>query len=83
MNKEMVVETMKGFLRKTLFKEDLDIQTHHYLEKDLGIDSMGAVEFISMVEDEYGIIVTEEELEKIETFGQAVDLVMGKINQRQ
>jgi acyl carrier protein len=82
MNREIVIEKMKDFLRKALFNENLDIQPHHYLQKDLGIDSMGAVEFISMVEDEYGIMINEEELGNIETFLQAVDLVMEKINQK-
>jgi acyl carrier protein len=47
--------------------------------KDLGIDSMMAIEIVSEIERAYGIKVPEEELEKISDLQSVVDLVQGKL----
>jgi len=47
--------------------------------KDLGIDSMMAIEIISEVERAYGIKVPEEELEKISDLNSVVALVQSKL----
>ena len=47
--------------------------------KELGIDSMMAIEIISEVERAYGIKVPEEELEKISNLDSVVELVKSKL----
>ena len=46
---------------------------------DLDADSLDLVELVMALEEEFGIEVPEEDLEGIETVGQAYDLVVGKI----
>ena len=46
---------------------------------DLDADSLDLVELVMALEEEFGIEVPEEELEGIETVGQAYDLVTGKL----
>ena len=46
---------------------------------DLDADSLDLVELVMALEEEFGIEVPEEELEGIETVGQAYDLVAGKL----
>ena len=46
---------------------------------DLDADSLDLVELVMALEEEFNIEVPEEELEGIETVGQAFDLVKGKI----
>jgi acyl carrier protein len=46
---------------------------------DLDADSLDLVELIMALEEEFGVEVPEEELEGIETVGQAFDLVVGKL----
>ena len=46
---------------------------------DLDADSLDLVELVMALEEEFGIEVPEEELEGIETIGQAYDLVAGKL----
>ena len=46
---------------------------------DLDADSLDLVEFVMALEEEFDINVEEEELEGIETVGQAFDLVKGKL----
>lgn len=46
---------------------------------DLDADSLDLVELVMALEEEFGIEVPEEELDGIETIGQAYDLVAGKL----
>ena len=46
---------------------------------DLDADSLDLVELVMALEEEFGVEVPEEELEGIETVGQAYDLVAGKL----
>jgi acyl carrier protein len=46
---------------------------------DLDADSLDLVELVMALEEEFGVEVPEEELEGIETVGQAYNLVVGKL----
>lgn len=46
---------------------------------DLDADSLDLVELVMALEEEFGIEVPEEDLEGVETVGQAYDLVVGKL----
>lgn len=46
---------------------------------DLDADSLDLVELVMALEEEFGISVPEEDLEGIETVGQAFDLVTSKL----
>jgi len=47
---------------------------------DLDADSLDLVELVMALEEEFGVEVPEEDLEGIETVGQAYDLVVGKLS---
>ncbi len=47
--------------------------------EDLDADSLDLVELVMALEEEFDVTVDEEELEGIETVGQAFDLVKGKL----
>ena len=46
---------------------------------DLDADSLDLVELVMALEDEFGVAVPEDELEGIETVGQAYELVTSKM----
>ena len=46
---------------------------------DLDADSLDLYELVMELEDTYGISVSEEEAARIETVGQAVDFVAGRL----
>lgn len=46
---------------------------------DLDADSLDLVELVMALEEEFGVEVPEEDLEGVETIGQAYDLVVGKL----
>jgi acyl carrier protein len=48
-------------------------------EEDLEVDSLGVVELLMALEDNFGVAIPDEEAEAIGTVGQAVDVVMAKL----
>jgi len=46
---------------------------------DLDADSLDLVELVMALEEEFGVEVPEEDLEGVETVGQAFDLVTSKL----
>jgi acyl carrier protein len=57
---------------------DQVVETAKFKE-DLDADSLDLVELVMALEEEFGVEVPEEDLEGIETVGQAYDLVVGKL----
>jgi acyl carrier protein len=49
-------------------------------EEDLDVDSLGVVELLMALEDNFGVKIPDEEAEQITTVGEAVDLVELKLN---
>jgi len=48
-------------------------------EEDLEVDSLGVVELLMALEDNFGVKIPDEEAEQITTVGEAVDLVDKKL----
>ncbi len=48
-------------------------------EEDLEVDSLGVVELLMALEDNFGVTIPDEEAESIGTVGQAVDIVEKKL----
>ncbi len=48
-------------------------------EEDLEVDSLGVVELLMALEDNFGVAIPDEEAEEIATVGQAIDVVMEKL----
>jgi acyl carrier protein len=80
MEREQVVQKVSDIIRQVLMSKNLKIEPANNLADDLGMDSMGAVEFVNNVEDEYHISVTEEEMQQIKTVNDAVNLIFKKTN---
>ncbi|MFN8027850.1 MAG: acyl carrier protein [Acidimicrobiia bacterium] len=49
-------------------------------KEDLDADSLDLVELVMGLEERFDISVPEEDLENVATVGQAVDLVIGKVD---
>lgn len=49
-------------------------------EEDLDVDSLGVVELLMALEDNFDVKIPDEEAEKITTVGEAADLVSQKLN---
>ena len=57
-----------------------DIRPDAKFEEDLDVDSLGVVEPLMALEDNFGVKIPDEEAEQITTVGEAVDLVEAKLN---
>lgn len=48
-------------------------------EEDLEVDSLGVVELLMALEDEFDVTIPDEEAENLTTVQEAVDLVVAKL----
>ena len=60
MDRQEVVEKITGFARKALAKKDIEIAPDARL-KDLGMNSSGRLELFTMIEDEWDLMMEEED----------------------
>ena len=49
-------------------------------EEDLDVDSLGVVELLMALEDNFDVKIPDEEAEKITTVGEAAEMVSQKLN---
>ena len=57
-----------------------DITMEARFEEDLDVDSLGVVELLMALEDNFDVKIPDEEAEKITTVGEAAELVSQKLN---
>ena len=57
-----------------------DITMAAKFEEDLDVDSLGVVELLMALEDNFDVKIPDEEAEKITTVGEAAELVSQKLN---
>ena len=74
MDKQAIIEKVSGFLRKATAKPDLEINPEAKLI-DLGLNSSGRLELFSMIEDEWDLMLDEDDQDDVATFNVAVALV--------
>ena len=55
------------------------IKSDARFEEDLEVDSLGVVELLMALEDNFGVKIPDEEAEQITTVGEAVELVEKKL----
>ncbi|MCP4246757.1 MAG: acyl carrier protein [bacterium] len=79
MDREQVEKKLTGLLVDELGVEVDRITMEATFEEDLEIDSLGVVELLMALEDNFDVKIPDEEAEKIGNVGQAVDLVMAKL----
>lgn len=78
--KEFVVEYLE---REYALPKDVDLDAFNYIDSGY-VDSMGFIQFIAMLEDEFEIEFTEDELaeKKYQLAGEMIKLVEKKISEK-
>jgi acyl carrier protein len=56
-----------------------DIESESSFIDDLGADSLDIVELVMAMEEEFGVEISEEDSEKLQTFGDAVAYLKEKL----
>lgn len=72
-----MLEEIKRVLEEELFVEE-EITMDSILKDDLHIDSVAAVELSLQLEERYDIGITEQELVKLVTIGDVIELLKSK-----
>jgi len=79
MDRNEVSSRRNGVLVSELGLDADKINDDAHFEEDLDVDSLGVVELLMALEDEFDIKIPDEEAESIMTVGQAIDLVNNKL----
>ncbi|HET6770268.1 MAG TPA: acyl carrier protein [Actinomycetota bacterium] len=79
MDRQEIEERVRKVLAEQLSVDIEKVTPEARFEEDLDADSLDLVEAVLGLEEELSVEIPEEEMESVKTVGQAVDLVMGKI----
>ena len=73
--REEIFENVKGVLTEQLGVEEGDVTEEASFQEDLDADSLDLVELIMELEDQFEIKISDEDAQRIQTVGQAVDYI--------
>ena len=68
-----MLEKVIEIIKEQLNLEGVEVTEDSSFKDDLGADSLDLFELVMAVEEEYGVEITAEELEKLTTVGSVVD----------
>ncbi|MCL6641946.1 MAG: acyl carrier protein [Candidatus Bipolaricaulota bacterium] len=78
-----IAEQVRQIIAEQLMVELDEVTDDASFIEDLGADSLDTVEMIMEIEDEFGIEIPDEDAEKIQTVGKAIEYVKKKVEAQQ
>jgi acyl carrier protein len=75
MDREEILEKVKTVVVDQLNVEEPEVTDEASFIDDLGADSLGIVELVMALEEEFGISIPDEDAEGIKTVGDAVSYI--------
>jgi acyl carrier protein len=70
-----IVEKVKSIVTEQLGVDAEEVTEEAAFIEDLGADSLDTVELVMAFEEEFGIVIPDEEADKIRTVGQAIKYI--------
>ncbi len=83
MEREQLIQILSKHLKETLRQKSIDIDPDDNFMEKLALDSMGAIEYVMKLEEEFDISTSDEEIQTINTLNCAADLVLQKLQIKQ
>jgi len=80
---EDITAKIKAIIAESLGVDINEVTDNASFVNDLGADSLDTVELIMALEEQFGIEIPDEEAEKMQTVGQAIEYIKNKIAQKQ
>lgn len=79
MTREEIITKISDITLKHFDIEEIQISETLSVKDDLGADSIKIMEFILEIEDDFGIEISDEEAEKLETVGSMIDYIQNNL----
>ena len=73
-----MVEKMKPMIAEQLNVDESEIKAESNFKEDLGADSLDLFELVMALEEEFGVEIPSEDLEKIATVADVMDYLKSK-----
>ena len=77
-SREEIFERVKEVLVEQLGVDEAEIAESASFQDDLDADSLDLVELIMELEDQFGVKISDEDAQGIQTVGQAVDFISAR-----
>ncbi|MGM9986551.1 MAG: acyl carrier protein [Bacillaceae bacterium] len=74
-----VLERITKVIVDRLGVDESEIKAEARFKEDLGADSLDVVELVMQLEDEFETEISDEEAEKIQTIGDAVEFIQKRL----
>lgn len=75
-----MLETIKSIIEENLSLEGVEITAETRFKEDLDADSLDLFELVMALEEEFGVEIPSEDLEKIATVGDVMTYIENKQN---
>lgn len=80
MAEQSVEEKVKAIVVERLRVDVSKVLPNASFVNDLGADSLDQVELVMALEDEFGLEIADEEAQKLDTVGKAIEYVKSKVS---
>lgn len=75
LSREEIFQKLKERLMEQLGVEEDQVTDDARFQEDLSADSLDVVEVVMSLEDDFGVKISDEDAQKLQTVGEAVDYI--------
>jgi acyl carrier protein len=80
---EDITAKIKAIIAESLGVDISEVTENASFVNDLGADSLDTVELVMALEEQFGIEIPDEDAEKMQTVGQAIEYIKNKIAEKE